>query len=99
MPGLLEEVSKTGLVCGLKFDLFAPQPEVTHDFYIELPIKITVIGSYFQLALFLSRLVEMNQMVTLHDFSIEGLTSEDKKSVSQDELLMNMTAKIYRYHT
>lgn len=97
MPGLLEEISKTGIASGLKFELFAPQKEVEHDFYIELPIKITVQGTYFQLAMFLSRVAEMNRIVTLHEFSIEGVSSEDKKTVSEDELVMNITAKIYRY--
>jgi type IV pilus assembly protein PilO len=99
MPGLLEEISKTGTGAGLKFELFAPQPEVEHDFYVELPIKITVEGNYMQLALFLSRVAEMNRIVTLHEFSIEGLSSKDKKTVSDDILVMSITAKIYRYRT
>jgi type IV pilus assembly protein PilO len=97
MPGLLEEISKTGVTSGLKFELFAPQPEITHDFYVELPIKISVTGSYFQLAMFLSRVGEMSRIVTLHDFNIQGVSSKDKKEVSADELVMNITAKIYRY--
>lgn len=97
MPGLLEEISKTGVSAGLKFELFAPQPEVQHDFYIELPIKITVQGSYMHLALFLSRVAEMSRIVTLHEFSIEGLSSKDNKTFSEDELVMKITAKIYRY--
>ncbi len=99
MPGLLEEISKTGIGAGLKFELFAPQPEVEHDFYVELPIKITVTGSYMQLALFLSRVAEMNRIVTLHEFNIEGLSSKDKKTVEEDVLVMSITAKIYRYRT
>jgi type IV pilus assembly protein PilO len=99
MPGLLEEISKTGVTVGLKFVLFAPQPEVKHDFYIELPIKIVVKGTYMQLALFMSRVGEMNRIVTLHDFSIEGVSSKDNKLVSEDELVMNITAKIYRYRS
>lgn len=97
MPGLLEEISKTGVISGLKFELFAPQPEIKHDFYIELPIKITVEGTYMQLALFLSRVAEMNRIVTLHEFSIVGVSSKDNKMVSEDELKMSLTAKIYRY--
>lgn len=97
MPGLLEEISKTGVTSGLKFELFAPQPELAHDFYIELPIKITVVGTYMQLAVFLSRVAEMNRIVTLHEFSIQGESSKDSKSISEDELVMNITAKIYRY--
>lgn len=97
MPGLLEEISKTGVTSGLKFELFAPQPEVVHDFYIELPIKITVVGTYMQLAVFLSRVAEMNRIVTLHEFSISGETTKDGKVVSVEQLVMNITAKIYRY--
>lgn len=99
MPGLLEEISKTGLASGLKFELFAPQPEVVHDFYIELPINITVVGTYMQLALFISRVAQMSRIVTLHDFSIAGVSSKDNKTVSEDELAMSITAKIYRYRT
>ncbi len=97
MPGLLEEISKTGIASGLKFELFAPQPEIEYDFYIELPIKIKIIGTYFQLATFLSRVSEMNRIVTLHEFNVEGLSSKDKKEVSEDVLVMDITAKIYRY--
>ncbi|KTC79010.1 type 4a pilus biogenesis protein PilO [Legionella cherrii] len=99
MPGLLEEISKTGVASGLRFELFAPQPEVMHDFYVELPIKISVVGTYFQLAMFISRVAEMNRIVTLHDFTIERVSSKDHKTVSEDELVMSITAKIYRYRT
>ena len=99
MPGLLEEISKTGVAAGLKFELFAPQEEIKHDFYVELPIKITVVGTYMQLATFLSRVAEMSRIVTLHEFSIAGVESKDAKIVSVDELVMNITAKIYRYRS
>lgn len=99
MPGLLEEISKTGVAVGLKFELFAPQQEIVHDFYIELPIKIKVVGSYMQLALFLSNVAQMHRIVTLHEFNIVGASSEDKKVVSEDELVMDITAKIYRYRS
>lgn len=97
MPGLLEEISKTGTASGLKFELFEPQKEIEHDFYVELPIKITVVGTYHQLAVFLSRVAQMNRIVTLHEFSIQGESSDNNKTVSEDELVMSITAKIYRY--
>ncbi|WP_367605798.1 type 4a pilus biogenesis protein PilO [Legionella sp. W05-934-2] len=95
MPGLLEDISKTGLQSGLSFELFAPQAEQQFDFYIELPIKITVVGSYHQLAIFLSRIAQLSRIVTLHDFVIEKRIKRDN---NQGELLvMSITAKIYRY--
>jgi type IV pilus assembly protein PilO len=103
MPGLLEDISKTGIASGLTFELFAPMPEVVHDFYIELPINIKVVGDYHQLALFLSRVTEMPRIVTLHDFQISVVSKDkdkevEKKQQNHGELLqMEITAKIYRY--
>lgn len=99
MPGLLEDISKTGIASGLTFELFAPLPEVQHDFYIEVPIKIGVVGNYHQFAVFLSRVAQMNRIVTLHDFVIEGVAPEKQKTAPVGLLNMQMTAKIYRYRT
>lgn len=99
MPGLLEDISRTGIASGLTFELFAPMPEVVHDFYIELPINIKVVGNYHQLAVFLSRIVEMSRIVTLHDFKITTHSSEKQKTGSGDLLEMDITAKIYRYRS
>jgi type IV pilus assembly protein PilO len=94
MPGLLEEISKTGVASGLKFELFAPQTEKIHEFYVELPINISVVGSYFQLASFLSRIAQMNRIVTLNEFSVERRFFE---KTSENKLVMNFKANIYRY--
>lgn len=99
MPGLLEDISKIGVSSGLTFELFAPQPEITHDFYMELPIDIMVLGNYHQLAVFLSRVAQMNRIVTLHDFEITVVSKDKQKANSGDILEMKITAKIYRYRT
>lgn len=95
MDKLLEEISRTGVASGLKFDLFDPSNEVEHDFYIELPISMVVVGTYHQLAIFLSRIAEMDRIVTLHDLSI--VKADENKGA--DELKMTIVAKIYRYQT
>lgn len=99
MPALLEDISKTGIASGLTFKLFAPMPEVIHDFYIELPINIVVVGTYSQLAVFLSRVGAMSRIVTLHDFSIENVTTDNTTSNPGDKLEMKIVATIYRYRS
>jgi type IV pilus assembly protein PilO len=99
MPSLLEDISKTGIASGLKFELFAPAPEIKHDFYIELPIQIVVIGNYQQLAVFLSRIAQMGRIVTLHDFVIEAPEADKQKKIQGEQLSMKITATIYRYRT
>lgn len=104
IPGLLEDISKTGLSSGLRFTLFDPLQPVQHEFYSELPINISVIGDYHQLGKFINRIAAFNRIVTMHDFTLEPqVTKQDggndnKKSLSKaGELSMQMTAKIYRY--
>jgi type IV pilus assembly protein PilO len=105
IPELLEDISRTGIRAGLNFQLFDPQPEIEHDFYIELPIKIVVDGTYHQLAQFISDVAGMRRIVTLHNFNIQFPTkSEAKKRLLRRingrwPLIMTVTAKIYRYKT
>lgn len=101
VPGLLEDISETGVASGLKFKQFDPQQPVNHDFYQELPMHLAVIGNYHQLATFISKIAQLNRIVTLHDFKLSpksaGNTSEQQKDLPVEDLEMDMTAKIYRY--
>jgi type IV pilus assembly protein PilO len=99
MPGLLEEISNAVLASGLKVTLFTPQAELTHDFYVTLPIKISVHGSYFQLATFINQIAKMNRIVTLHEFSIKRALPKEHQIISDDELVMYITVKLYRQRT
>ena len=54
VPGLLEDITFTGRGAGLQFEAIKLQPEKTTEFYIELPISITVKGNYHDLGSFVS---------------------------------------------
>ncbi len=90
VASLLVDVSQTGLAAGLEFELFQPEPEVKRDFYAELPIKIRVVGTYHQFGEFVSGLATLPRIVTVHDVRIH-------RSRGGDKLVMEMTAKTYRY--
>jgi type IV pilus assembly protein PilO len=99
VPRLLEDITRIGVINGLEFKFFDPQIEKNHDFYAELPVRITVMGNYHQLAHFVSRLASMDRIITLHNFNIEKQPKPDTKNiiVSQEVLQMDMIAKTYRY--
>ncbi len=97
MPVLLDDISKTGIQAGLKVTLFVPQKELAHDFFMELPLKISLKGTYFQLLQFLMDVAQMNRIVTFHDFRIEVASSIDEDSKSQNALEMTLRAKTYCY--
>ena len=74
VPGLLEDITRTGLGSGLEFEEIKLLPEVTQQFYIELPIQITVTGAYHDLATFVSGVAGLPRIVTLHDFDLAPAT-------------------------
>ncbi|AZD19794.1 type IV pilus assembly protein PilO [Pseudomonas chlororaphis] len=92
VPGLLEDISRTGLGSGLEFEEIKLLPEVVQPFYVELPIQIMVTGGYHELATFVSGVAGLPRIVTLHDFEIKPVTPE-----VGSKLRMNILARTYRY--
>jgi type IV pilus assembly protein PilO len=92
VPNLLVDISQTGLSAGLEEKLFQPQPELKKEFYAELPIKISLTGSYHQFGEFVSGIAALPRIVTLHDIEIKTATKD-----AYDQLTLDLTAKTYRY--
>lgn len=93
VPGLLEDITRTGLGSGLEFEEIKLLPEAAQQFYIELPIQIKVVGAYHDLATFVSGVASLPRIVTLHDFD---LVPAEVDGVST--LRMSILAKTYRYN-
>ena len=89
VPGLLEDITETGLSSGLEIESIVLQNENAHDYYIELPISISATGGYHDFATFISGVSGLPRIVTLHDFSID--------KGSEALLKLSITAKTYRY--
>lgn len=88
---LLVDISQAGLANGLEFELFKPEEEVPAEFYAELPIKIKVTGDYHDFGNFVSDVAALPRIVTLHNINISP------QQENKDELVMEATAKTYRY--
>jgi type IV pilus assembly protein PilO len=103
MPALLAEISKTGTNIGLTFELFAPKKEIIFPQHVELPVEIAVVGSYHQLAVFVSRVAQISRIITLHDFEVKFRNTDaeghENTLLDQERLVMTLTIKIYRYRS
>jgi len=96
MDGLLTDVNQAGLERGLEFELFRPGQETKADFYAVMPISIKVIGTYHNLGAFATDVARLSRIVTLNDLSITKLNSKEASN-KRDELVMEATARTYRY--
>ncbi|MBU2709574.1 type 4a pilus biogenesis protein PilO [Zooshikella harenae] len=92
VPGLLEDISRAGLRSGLYFNSIDLLPEITKEFYIELPIQIRVQGNYHDLGNFVSSVASLSRIVTLHNFDIKPQQN------NAEILTMSIIAKTYRYN-
>ena len=89
MDALLTDINQAGLGRGLQFELFKPAPSETRtEYYAELPVTIRVTGTYHDLAAFTSDVAKLPRIVLLQDIGI---------NVGKDSLVMDATAKTYRY--
>lgn len=93
IPNVLQDISQTAQIDGLKQDLFRPENEVKKDFYAEVPIQIQLEGTYQQFGKFVSDVSGLLRIVTIHNISIKPQGG----STAGDNLVMTLTAKTYRY--
>ncbi len=101
IPGVVVDVSQTGLASGLEIILFKPEAAIEKGFYAEKPITIQVKGTFEEMAKFASGIAELPRIVTLHDISLAPSNKKGKKDgavvTGGQELNMSVTAKTYRY--
>ena len=97
VPGLLEDITHTGLGSGLEFEEIALKSELEKEFYAELPIDIKVVGDYHGFGSFVSGVAALPRIVTLHDFVIAWPQDNEKELKALGLLKMDITAKTYRY--
>lgn len=103
VPQLIGDISKVGTQSGLEFNFIKPQPEVDHAYYSELPVDISVNGTYGQLTQFITALAKIPRIVTIDKFSIHRAddTKSSGGSMPSDAtenglLVMELTAVTYK---
>ncbi len=93
IPGLLENISKSGRYSGLEFLLFQPSKEVLKDFYAEIPVRIEVTGGYHNLAMFFDKVAKLSRIVNLTNLSVK----QGSAKKGQGTLRASCVATTYRF--
>ncbi len=90
MGDMLVDINKAAQGRGLLVELFKPGGEAARDFYAEVPITLTLTGSYHDIGGFSGDIAKLPRIVTLNDIN---LASGAKDGV----LTLRTTAKTFRY--
>lgn len=96
IPGLILDISETGLSNGLTIDVFEPKAEVLQEFYAEKPINLKATGTYNELAKFSSDIAALPRIVTLHNLDL-AVAKTETETEDSNRLEMKAVVKIYRY--
>jgi type IV pilus assembly protein PilO len=97
VESLLVDVSQTGLASGLEVNKFKPSVEEKKGFYAELPITLEVIGSFHQMATFISGIAALPRIVTISDMKLAPAKKVEEGEKPTNRLQMSATARTYRY--
>ena len=104
IPGLILDISEKGLSNGLEIELFKPLPEIHKEFFAEKPIEIRAMGSYDELAGFVSDLSGLPRIVTINNIHLQpevlkqqGDTGKKLKKSGVSRLSLEATIKTFRY--
>jgi type IV pilus assembly protein PilO len=88
IPELLTQISQLGLNAGLEFRLFRPEPEKQADFYAEVPVSLSILGHFHELARFFDHLSKLSRIVNVTDIKIAPQKGkEDTSALATDCLL------------
>ena len=94
MDSLLNDINQAGIGRGLSFQLFRPLSEVNTDNIAEMPVSVTVTGSFNEIGLFAEDVSKLNRIVHLDNFDLKLIQSGQNGT---SKLVLDGTAKTFRY--
>ena len=94
MVEMLQKITLLGTRAGVEFTLFKPLPGRPMQDYTEIPIEITVAGSYHQVGAFLSEVANMKRIINVSGLELE--TVEEREAREGQTATATFEAVAYR---
>jgi type IV pilus assembly protein PilO len=83
IPSLLTNITALGKNAGLDFLVFRPKPESLKDFYAEVPVDITVSGSYYSVANFFAAVGNLPRIVNIANVSFTDIKNVNNRMMTK----------------
>lgn len=93
IPSLLTSITATGKSAGLDFLVFRPRAEVVKDFYADVPVDITVYGSYYSVANFFAAVANLPRIVNITSVDFVEVKSVNNRMMAK----VNCLATTFRF--
>ena len=86
-PAFLSAVQSVANVSGIGLTSWTPQPEVTEQFYARVPMKVTLVGRYHQVAKFFYGVGQLDRIINMENISLTEPKIEGDDVVVKTEAL------------
>jgi len=93
IPTLLTSITSVGKGAGNDFLLFRPKPETPKDFYAEVPVDISVSGSFHSVANFFTAVGNLPRIVNITNVSFADI----KQAGGKTSVKVNCLATTFRF--
>ena len=81
IPSLLTSITSLGKNAGLDFLVFKPKGEIPKDFYAEVPVDITVSGSYYSVANFFAAVANLPRIVNITNVAFSDIKTSGSRTL------------------
>ncbi len=93
IPSLLTSITNVGKGAGLDFLVFKPKPEVKKDFYADVPVDISVSGSYLNVANFFAAVANLPRIVNITNVDFAEVKNVNNRIMTK----VNCLATTFRF--
>jgi type IV pilus assembly protein PilO len=93
IPAFLDDLNRLAELSGLQMEQVTPSPEVAEQFYIKVPVALTVRGRYHELSKFFYNISRLERAINMEDIRI---ATADRQASGEVQLAVNVHATTFR---
>jgi type IV pilus assembly protein PilO len=93
IPSLLTSITTLGKNAGLDFLIFKPKAEAVKDFYAEVPVDITIAGSFYSVANFFAAVSNLPRIVNISNVAFADIKNVNNRVMTK----VNCLATTFRF--
>jgi len=87
IPAFLGDLNRLAELSGLRMQRVQPEPEVTEEFYIKIPVQLKLTGKYHQIAKFFYNTSRLERAVNMENVKLNKPRQEGEDIVLDAEVL------------
>jgi len=97
IPEILKTITNLGKESNLEFTLFKPKAEEPQPFYANVPIELTVSGSYHNTGIFFDKVGKLPRIINVVDFNMTR--AKEVKGKGESEVWVKTSCLVHTYRS